>query len=223
MFCLGTKQTPMPIPRFFHGCILIQVFPHVKDPSSSQPSSSKHVKGPSRDHLTGLNVRSAPSAAGTSTQRHSQHQQQRQGNTAQRHPLQQHHRQGNTVQRHPQQQLQRQGTTRHPLPQSNRPRPISNGSHHHRPSTGAKAPTTAMGANKAPMNAVNGTSNNHPVVKKTTSVASNSRPYVSSSSSVQRQPTEQKRAGHVSAKPVMKSAQPSKPQVSCPSKTLAIT
>lgn len=213
----------MPIPRSFHGCILIQVFPHVKDPSSSQPSSSKHVKGPSRDHLTGLNGRSAPSASGTSTQRHSQHQHHRQGSTAQRHPQQQHHRQGNTVQRQPQQQQQRQGTTRHPLPQSNRPRPISNGSHHPRPSTGAKAPTTAMGANKAPMKTVNGTSNNHPVVKKTTSVASNSRPFVSSSSSsVQRHPTEQKRAGHVSAKPVMKSAQPSKPQVSCPSKTLAI-
>ena len=91
------------------------------------------------------------------------------------------------------------------------------------PSTGAKAPTTAMGANKAPMKSVNGTSNNHPVVKKTTSVASNSRPFVSSSSSsVQRHPTEQKRAGHVSAKHVIKSAQPSKPQVSCPSKTLAI-
>jgi hypothetical protein len=95
-----------------------------------------------------------------------------------------------------------------------------NGSHRTNPSTGAKAPTTAMAANKAPMKVVNGTIHHHPVPKKATLAASNPRPHVSSS--VQRHQAEQKKAGPMSAKHGMNSGPFSKPQVSCPSNTLSI-
>ncbi|KAJ4800710.1 SPT2 chromatin protein [Rhynchospora pubera] len=123
------------------------------DPSTSQHLSSRNMKEPSRGHLTGPNGRSAPCPAGTPAQRHLQ---------------QQHPRQGSTGQRHPQQQLQRSGTSRQHSPPSNRPRPMPSGSQRPRPSTGSKAPTTSTAVNKAPMKAVNGTSNQHPVVKKAT-------------------------------------------------------
>ncbi|KAJ1701800.1 hypothetical protein LUZ63_001579 [Rhynchospora breviuscula] len=190
------------------------------DPSTSQPLSSKYMKEPSRGHLTGPNGRSAPCPAGTPAQRHLQ---------------QQHPRQGITGQRHPQQQLQRSGTSRPHSPPSNRPRPMPSGSQCPCPSTGTKAPTTTTAVNKAPMKAVNGTSNQHPVVKKTTvngtrnhhpmkaingtsnqnpvvkktSVSSNSR--LQASSPVERHPTE-KKISSLSAKPGIKSTPPSKPQ-----------
>ncbi|KAJ4812358.1 SPT2 chromatin protein [Rhynchospora pubera] len=166
------------------------------NPSTSQPSSAKHIKEPLRGHLTGSNGKSTPSAGST---------------TAQRHLQQQHPRQGSTAQRHPQQQLQRPGTSRQPLPQSNRPRPMPSGSHRSGPSTSTKAPTKAMAANKAPMKAVNGTSNHRPDVKRTT-VSSNSRSHVSPPA--QQRPTEQRRIGSFSTKPGMKSAPPSKSQPS---------
>ncbi|XP_078155298.1 uncharacterized protein LOC144551267 [Carex rostrata] len=118
-------------------------------PSTSQPSSAKHIKEPSRGDLTGPNGISAPSSAkhikepsrghlkgtnnsttGTSTQRQSHQQHHRMGSTTA----------GTSTQRRSQQQIERQGTTRQPLPQSNRPKPISNGSHRPSPSTGAKRP-----------------------------------------------------------------------------------